>query len=233
MKNLSKQSGFVTILILLTVIGVAALGLVIWPKVGGLEGIKDKTSSITPTPTPPPNCRYEEVMCIKAPCPPILICDDKKDKIDETASWKVYKNTSIGFELKYPDKWDKVEKPGTNKKNSSQITDATGTEESPTVIYWPGLTLIVFPYDGDFENLVKTAKQIGPFSDERIILKKIKDVSVDGILGALYATADTPKPVQSGYEAYFMNNGEAFLFSSSLDIEQQTLEQILSTFRFD
>lgn len=29
---------------------------------------------VSPTPTPPPGCYYQEVQCFQAPCPPILVC---------------------------------------------------------------------------------------------------------------------------------------------------------------
>lgn len=39
-----------------------------------VQAIGDPRDSITPTPTPPAGCHYQQVQCVQAPCDPILVC---------------------------------------------------------------------------------------------------------------------------------------------------------------
>ncbi len=44
--------------------------------VGDSANITPTDGSSTPTPTLPPNCKYQQVECIQAPCDPVLVCSN-------------------------------------------------------------------------------------------------------------------------------------------------------------
>ena len=116
----NPQRGFAPIFILAVVAILGIAGYSFWTKVGGIEGLQGNRP--TPTPTPKPGCRYEEVVCVKAPCPPVLMCDNEGDKIDETANWKSYENTIWGYTLKHPQGWAEVEQVDNEGNETTKIT---------------------------------------------------------------------------------------------------------------
>lgn len=99
------------LLIAVVAVGVV-VGYVLLPKPGGVEFIKEQLTwpRPTPTPTPPPGCYYEEVICIQAPCPPVLVCPTPGARHEpngsvETANWKTYTSGNHRFSIKYPPTW--------------------------------------------------------------------------------------------------------------------------------
>lgn len=45
-----------------------------------------------------PGCYYQQVQCIRAPCPPILVCPS----LTPSPSWNIYSNPNIPFTFNYP-----------------------------------------------------------------------------------------------------------------------------------
>lgn len=151
---------------------------------------------------------------------------------ESSLEWKIYRNAKLGFEMRYP---SSLGSPSVNRNSGSGLIGAEGTESSPTVIYWEqGFTLVIFPYKDDLDTLTKTAKQVGPWSDDNVLFAKIKDITIDNSsTAAWYTISPGNKPVPNGQEVYFIHNDQAFVvLVNNSDMSQENVSQILSTIKF-
>ncbi len=83
--------------------------------------------------------------------------------VDETASWKMYKNTKVGFTVSYPERY---ERPVLRSDiSTSPIIYADGTENDATIIFSGTdpddniFILTISPFTGNVTDLVENQKK--------------------------------------------------------------------------
>lgn len=224
------QKGFVIIPIL---IGILVLGGVVGAWYTKLIQIPN---------FPPPGCYYKQVQCIQAPCNPVLVCGNPSlDQVvvqtphatpfpsstgDETANWKTYNNTNLGFSIKYPSDWNARE------------TFVPQQEE---------LIIVDFESnDRDFFNSKAVDMFLNahknPVNKARLMSLGVKgdgvEIAYGDIKGTLY---ETPQSGIAGSQArldYLFNQKGIYYWvmlttnSKNLDLYKPAFSKILSTFKF-
>jgi hypothetical protein len=87
---------------------------------------------VTPlaTATPAVNCQYQQVQCVRAPCPPVWVCESSV-----ATNWISYVNEMYGLTVALPESW----------KGYSIVTDvwsATATKGSTATMKGPQLHIV-------------------------------------------------------------------------------------------
>lgn len=165
---------------------------------------------------------------LTSPTPNILPEPKKYD------GWKKYKNELVGFEFEYPPEFAKPELPS-GAPGSPQLY-ADGNEGSADLIFISqvsAFSLIFFPFIGNTDEFVKTKKNspnhfpiITSFTPE----DKIKETLFSGGIATWYGS--TNKDGFNSREIYFTANNYAFILAFMKDMDNQTVEKIISTFQF-
>lgn len=239
----SQTKGFAPIIILLLVVAIGVVGYVLIPKPGGIEYIKRQLTwpRPTPTPIPPPSCFYEQVMCVTAPCPPVLRCPAKESST-ETATWKTYTNTKIGFSFKYPKEWV--------YEDSSDLGLGVATEErksgyqlllgnpNRTTSAGPGKTVIagsvsVTVYNK--ENYAYYKEDLSYYTDGSNKKTSKKDSNINGLIVEEIHHQNCPTN-DDCISVGFKNDGNVFIFDTWVWNQRykdlDTIYKILSTLKF-
>src|SRR3989338_8770479 len=229
MSRTSSQRGFAPILILILIAVAGIVGYVLIPKPGGVEYIKRQLTwpRPTPTPTPPPGCYYHQVECFTTPCDPILVCPTPTDKIDEAANWKVYRNTTIGFSLKYPSDYLDLVKPPGESVSGKETNDILIFENSGK-----SSLLSIFPFPGNLDELIKLHKanrydktfpyNVGDYS----LIEAKNSFKVGGKDAVWYVTHNPVNKGEDGFEAWFTGNGYGFILDVQAQSELGNLQEI-------
>lgn len=161
--------------------------------------------------------------CEFTPCP----------SASNTNSWKTYNNKRVGFEIKYPARYETPYYPKPEGQGSS--VDAEGNEDNTTVIlgdtFSGVITLILFPYEKSLADLIKDPFKKAPYSDYHVLFEKIKDLEVSGTTISWYLTEDKNDNTK-GYSAFWIGKNHAFIVKTSAEFDKQELEQVLSSFKF-
>jgi len=143
---------------------------------------------------------------------------------DETASWQTCRNEKYGYELKYPTNWRVWE------QGSGTLIPASCDKGDSLTVFSPDQSQLSFEIDvtnsermkgGVFEG-IRSVDEI--FSRNPVIIEGnpiLKDSLIDG---------EKLVRLENRY-LYAFHNGAIFRFGS-YDITTETLEQILSTFKF-
>lgn len=153
--------------------------------------------------------------------------DTQQTTIDETAGWKVYRNTKVGFTINYPARYDAPSLP--SGVGDSPIMYADGTENDATIIFSGTdpddsfFTLIISPFNGNVIDLVENQKK--NLSGYEIPYIQQSDLVVDGKKALRYFTKTNATGV------YFTGKNHSFIFYNDGG-PQKEFKQILSTFKF-
>jgi len=159
---------------------------------------------------------------------------------DKTANWKIYTNTKVGYQFKFPDRYD-----GPRISNSPPVS-ATGTEEKGVII---GDTqsdfymLYVFPFVGTIEELRRTRKNdygyppLGGWEDSKDIAieeQTLHSNNIEGLFASVTYTNPqirliTPHP---GRSIFFLGKNRAFVLYGWSSRSKDELPQMFSTFKF-
>ena len=150
---------------------------------------------------------------------------------DETKDWKTYKNTKVGFEFKYPPKYNNPIIPAGRFGGSP----ADGTETGASLIFDDGSTeqfILEFSQtSGSLEDLRKTKET--PSTSQIVLIRKTK---IDQTIVEWYIAEPPmiyPDNGETGrIEVYFIKNGYGFSLTSSRGHSEEEIKQILSTFKF-
>ena len=97
-----------------------------WPQWDGSSPV-----AVFPTATPSKDCYYQQVQCIRAPCPPVWVCESS----DVATNWISYVNETYGLTAALPESW----------KGYTIVTDmwsATATEGSTATTKGPQLHIV-------------------------------------------------------------------------------------------
>ncbi|HVZ12176.1 MAG TPA: hypothetical protein VG965_04045 [Patescibacteria group bacterium] len=176
-----------------------------------------------------PTCEFTK-------CPPQKTTATNNDA--ETARWKTYTNTKIGYTIKYPPSFTEPNVP------CASFCLANGTEENTLISFYDknsnGYSLTAFKSMSTLEQIVKERQTATTFSD--IVpqffpdkpIKSLKTTTIDGITTYWYSTDHINKDGSSGVDIYFFQNGYAFIFRAGefSKINQKQLDGMLSTFKF-
>lgn len=165
---------------------------------------------------------------------------------DPTADWKVYKNTKIGFQIKYPSKtkapiFDPGGGPLDGPNAVPQIYQEVDGTENDVIIEFPGNNpnyaieyfLEIFPFTGTLEQAVvgsqtpKNRPYYPVFPNEAARVEKT--FKVGGIDTLWYQDGDSESTF---YVVIMVAKNHAFIFRSALYVNESSMEQILSTFKF-
>lgn len=165
---------------------------------------------------------------------------------DETADWKTYTNTKVGFSLKYPPRYpDKPIIPS----GLGDEAYSDGTEDAGSPIFGKttddSIQLEFFPFSGNIDDLIvnERVKAFPPYSwvygtpylDKRYNTITSKDYVIDGNKGRWITVdsagyyADSPKEQDEGI--FFIAKDHGFILHTS-NHDQQEIIQMLSTFKF-
>lgn len=158
----------------------------------------------------------------------------------ETANWKTYKNTKVGFEIKYPPYFEQPQIPG------AVAAPADGSEDGISISFNDSnsadYSVLVFPYSGSIDELVNernTAVAAFPtnkipvlFPDKPVSL--ISESSIDGEIAQWYGTTRKRADGGTGVEIYFTHKDHGYIIRAGeyYPINQSLLKQLLSTFKF-
>ncbi len=158
-----------------------------------------------------------------------------------TDSWQIYRNTTVGFEFKYPQSLTPLVKPTGILQPEVPLaaTDTSG------IALNQGFEINFAPFKGTIDDLINrreintvTKKSLGAsYPDDPI--REIGDVNFNGISGKWYALG-VGNYLHPDTEVYFLAKGYAFIFrfASNNPLPEQTLsnydiEQLLSTFKLN
>lgn len=159
---------------------------------------------------------------------------------DETVNWKMYKNSKVGFSIKYPPTFTK---PALPSGVGPDIFYANGEEDNIEVIFNnkpPSYGLTIFPFPGTLDDLFSERKIRYTKSDLHIPvifpdipLKLVKTITVSGGTANWYTNGYENGTSNTTNEVHFIGNSHGFIFRSNTEISNlQVMEQILSTFKF-
>ncbi|HLD26361.1 MAG TPA: hypothetical protein VJB63_00165 [Patescibacteria group bacterium] len=146
---------------------------------------------------------------------------------DETANWKVYRNTKVGFTIKYPERYTAPVLPS----GVGETIYADGTEDNVTIIF-SGIDpddnhfmLIVSPFNGNVEEFVENQKKTVYSSTQKPYVQQGSSLIVDGKKVLWYFTQS------NAIQVYFTGKNHSFIFRTERSSDKE-IKQILSTFKF-
>lgn len=144
----------------------------------------------------------------------------------DTSSWKTYKNTKIGFTIKYPERYSPPTLP--SGIGDSPTIYATGTEDNADIIfgkdYGDSFDLEIFPYTGDLNNL-PDAQDPYEFSDRKDVYLVPQSLFFDNQNRPTITVQNLNRSIT---EIFFMNKNYGFRLKANPAI----ILTILSTFKF-
>lgn len=174
-----------------------------------------------------PNCEF-------APCPTPQ--QPTPTPIDETANWKTYRNTVVGFEVKSPERFLSPALPGGFADNFL----ADGTEKDAHVLFGKtsddSFGIRFFPFAKGVDDLIKTdeANAFPPYNWEGLknTTTTRKPIIVNNSQ-ALMVVANYSNSNELPFTAVFLTGENyGFMFTFSQNFKQDEIDQILSTFKF-
>ncbi len=156
---------------------------------------------------------------------------------DPTTDWKTYTNTSVGFQIKYPNRYSPPVLPGGPGENNL----ANGKEDDTHIIFSNNSTdsfgIQVFPFSGDPNTFTKSsqATAIPPYDwqdkDKDKTIQK-ESISVANIPAQLI-TANYKNSNELPFTAVFLlGKNHGFILNFSQSYSRIEINQVLSTFKF-
>lgn len=155
---------------------------------------------------------------------------------DETAGWKTYKNTGLGFEFKYPSL------PNWFVREDSQVSVTLynyDVDNAPGRDYLEGdgdLFKVVIGYSDAYSDIKSwlegTKNNINPVTNKPTELINIKDINIDSHKGLSFEEVSYGTPY--GGAVLESPRGKLVLFGAGLNYKgnKKIFEQVLSTFKF-
>jgi len=153
-----------------------------------------------------------------------------------TSNWKTYKNTAVGFEFKYPDRYPS---PPSLPSGPGEDRKADGTETNNHIIIGTSSTdsfgVNVFPFNGTLNSLPMTDKaKSTPVYDwegktTTITTQQTKVDSIDALLLTGNYKQSTELPFRV---VFFTRKGYGYVVTFSQNYSNAQIIQILSTFKF-
>jgi len=153
--------------------------------------------------------------------PPPIPQKSPSPTLDETTEWKTYRNDEYGFEFQYPDTWFFQEPPNWSDKESVYFFEVGITPEYSLGGH-PGnevLFLTLLDYPNSLETYRQDLLQLGE-----------EDVTVTMIQIDSKPALKIHRNSTIGY--VFKVNNDFMLSIGSNTVDQTTIDQILSSFRF-
>lgn len=154
---------------------------------------------------------------------------------DPTANWKIYTNTKVGFQFKFPSRYQDPRIVGTSKlANGSEnnVEVLFGVEAKDLTTLGDYVTLGIRSYPGTIDDLIKeiSDKESRDANSEEMTVK-INEISVNNIKAVSLTRNINPGSTDqiNFYEVYLVGKGYALDF---LGNNERELSQILSTFQF-
>lgn len=149
---------------------------------------------------------------------------------DETANWKTYWNEEYGFEMKYPPEWEHgYDNPSAPKrKNFTHINLIDDRSFSISIQVTPAESVSSPPYYLRELEISKVALEM--FDDPRKYeITNFNEVPAikDGIYGGFTIFHRNPN-----YQIYIASASKVAEYGNYKTVDQATLDQIVSTFRF-
>lgn len=160
---------------------------------------------------------------------------------DETVTWKIYTNTKVGYQIKFPNRYSEP-----SERNTSPPVPATGTEDETRIVFGDTQSdfyfLSVFPFSGTIEELRRTRKKdygyppLGGWEDSKDIATEEQTLHTNNIEG-LFVTATYTNPAlrltgYSGRSVFFLGKNRAFVLYGWSSHSKDELPQVFSTFKF-
>lgn len=160
----------------------------------------------------------------------------------ETANWKTFTNTKVGFQIRYPPRYTMVGLPiAQMSQNDSEMVDAT--QEDDHNIHFEGnendsFTVYPLHFKGTIDALLTSAEAEtflpGWVNSQNVTIKQSKQITIDGV-NALWETAayKTGRFAQNDYVGvFFVKKDHGFMIHFSPNYNEAEINQILSTFKF-
>ncbi|EKD64754.1 MAG: hypothetical protein ACD_50C00309G0005 [uncultured bacterium] len=145
--------------------------------------------------------------------------------VDETANWKTYTNTKVGFRIKYPSRYSKPTVPG-----SDGPMDTDGNEDNISIVFGDDssdqITLSVIPFNGNINQLLEFINS----PDAEVSL--IKSLKADGQDAFWYLIKDEYELEPYSYILFIGKDHGFTLEPQNTNYSKEEIELMLSTFKF-
>jgi hypothetical protein len=153
---------------------------------------------------------------------------------DETAGWKTYTNTELGFSFKYPADWISVEDNSANYNQARIAIVSPETNKSDNML---GYDIIINYYPTVADESRNKARKLGATSLNELISKdseilKIGEINLGNVMGIDYISIG----MIPNYEMAVERNNHLYNIAFANNQTKESLtsveKQILSTFQF-
>ena len=171
------------------------------------------------------------------PTVPQVVPTPSPTPIDETANWKTYTNTIVGYQIKYPNRYSEP------RIGNSPPIPATGTEDETRIVFGDTQSdfyfLSVFPFSGTIQDLKKKKDygySPGGWENSKDVSTEEQVLHANKIEGPFVtATYKNPELRLIGYpnrSVFFLGKNRAFVLFGWSSHSKDELPQMFSTFKF-
>lgn len=220
------------LIILVVIVGLG--GYILGTTTTQNKSLPKEEASTALSPTLKPGCYYQEVVCVKAPCPPILMCTTPTavPTLDSTANWKTYTNTKQEYQISYPNNWfiypeklgGTIDQYKSTLLSSFDLSNQLSVPRGLDIPSTEATLTISLIADGKLESEsiddYLKRNNIAPVPNQKVIVG-------DGILGRM-GTNELSTVI------YTFRNNKIYSFSyrETTEAKKNIINQILSTFKF-